>query len=336
MLWLEEKYINLMGPRLPRFHKTRHNLWGFRCTLCGDSKKNDWKTRGSFYLPPRANNYVMGCFNCGASMSFSRFLKRQDSLLYDEFQMERYKATQDLKPAPKVAPKPVEQKRLNLNGLERISDLDLDHPAVKYLSKRHIDPKHFERLYFVLRFKQFESNWRNEKTSLKIPGEHPRLIIPFFDKQGNITRLSARAFGNEEPKYIYMKIKEDASRVFGLDTVNPKNRVYVLEGPLDSLFFDNAIAVGSADLVVPEIEGFKDYILIPDNQPRNKEVCKRIKKMVEGGHPVCLWNEDWGKDVNDMVKGGKTMSQVVDLIHASTVKGIEAKLKFASWVKCSV
>lgn len=338
MLWLDEKYINLLGPRLSRFHKARHGLWNFRCPICGDSKKNEWKTRGSFYLPPSATNYVMGCFNCGASMGFSRFLKRQDPMLYDEYQMERYKANQDLKaPVKPKAPAPVvEQKRLNFTGMERISDLDDEHPAVKYLSKRRIDNKHFNRLYFVLRFKQFESAWRNDKPSANVPGEHPRLIIPFFDKQGNITRLSARAFGNEEPKYIYMKIKDDASRVFGLDTVDNSRMVYVLEGPLDSLFFDNAIAVGSADLVVSELSNFKDYTLIPDNQPRNVEVCKRIKKMVDGGHKVCLWNEYWGKDINDIIKNGKTMSQVMDLIHSSTVSGIEAKLKFSSWVKCSV
>lgn len=336
MLWLEEKYINLLSSRLPRFHKVRHHLWNFRCVICGDSKKNEWKTRGSIYLPPKATNFVMGCFNCGASMSFSKFLKQQDNFLYDQYVLERYKAQQDEKQVSKPKEEVKQNKRLNLTDLELIEDLDTDHPAVKYLLKRQIDKKHFNRLYFVLRFKRFEAGWRGEKVPLTIPGEHPRLIIPFFDKQGNITRLSARAFGNEEPKYIYMKVKEDASRVFGLDVVKSSKLVYVLEGPLDSLFFDNAIAVGSADLIVPELKDYPNHILIPDNQPRNVEVCKRIKKMVESNHKVCLWNENWGKDINDMVLSGKTMDQIKTLIKQSTVSGIEAKLKFAQWVKCRV
>lgn len=336
MLWLEEKYINLIGPRLQRFHKVRHNLWSFRCPICGDSKKNEWKTRGSFYLPSQATSYIMGCFNCGASMRFTSFLKLQDNFLYDEFNVERYQVSQEQIEKPVIEKtKPVESKRLSLKGLECIQDLDETHPAVRYLNKRKIDQAHFGRLYFVLRFKQFESGWRGDKQKT-FKDDHPRLIIPFFDKQGNITRLSARAFGSEQPKYIYMKIKEDASRVFGLDKVDPKKKVYVLEGPLDSLFFDNSIAVGSADLVVPELKSYSDFVLVPDNQPRNPEVCKSIKKMIDSGSPVCLWNKYWGKDINESILNGRTMSEVKTLIDESTVSGLVAQMKFSDWVKCKI
>jgi hypothetical protein len=130
-----------------------------------------------------------------------------------------------------------------------------------------------------------------------------------------------------------MKVKSDASRVFGLDTVNKDKTVYVLEGPLDSLFIDNAIAVGSAALLVPELNEYKNFVLIPDNQPRNPEVCRGIKKMVDSGNPVVLWKEDWGKDINQMVMNGHSMKEVMELIKRSTVSGIEAKLKFSEWAK---
>jgi hypothetical protein len=277
----------------------------------------------------------MGCFNCGASMSFANFLKLQDPYLFNEFSVERYKAKQDfhapVQPAPVVEPT---KQKLQLGDLERISDLDMDHPAVKYLVKRCIDPTHWDRLYFVLRFKKWEAEFRKEKLSPNIV-EHPRLIIPFFDNKGNIIRISARAFGNEQPKYIFMKVKDDASRVFGLDTVDPKKPVYVLEGPLDSLFFDNAIAVGSASLLVPELRDFSKVVLVPDNQPRNAEVVKSIKRMVDSGLPVCLWNKDWGKDINQMVLNGHAVDDVIELIDQSTVSGIAAKMKFSQWSKVS-
>lgn len=339
MLWLEEKYINMLSPRLRLFHRVKHNQWAFRCPICGDSKKNAYKTRGGIYLHARATSYTMGCFNCGASMSFPNFLKLQDPYLFNEFSVERYKARQDLN-APTSTPTKVEveepkRKKLQLKDLERISDLPEDHPAVKYLVKRRIDPIHWDRLYFVLRFKKWEAEFRGEKLKPNVT-EHPRLIIPFFDKAGNITRLSARAFGEESPKYIFMKVKEDASRVFGLDTVNKDEKVYVLEGPLDSLFFDNAIAVGSASLIVPELKDFPRTVLVPDNQPRNPEVVKSIKKMVDSGLPVCLWNKDWGKDINAMVMNGYSIDDIMALIDDSTVSGIAAKLKFATWAKTSI
>ena len=338
MLWIEEKYINLLGHKLKLFKKVKHNQWGFRCPICGDSKSNAYKTRGGFYLHARATSYTMGCFNCGASMSFSRFLKLQDPYLYNEYIVELYRAKQDLTshiPSVDNQVKEKPAKKLKLSNLECITDLDSSHPAVKYLTKRKVDPKHWDKLYFVLRFKKWEFEFRNEKV-LEIKDEHPRLIIPFFDKNGNITRISARAFGNETPKYLYMKVQDDASRVYGLDTVDCSKRVYVLEGPIDSLFIENAIAVGSADLIVNELKEYKDFVLIPDNQPRNAEVCKSIKKMVDSGNKVCLWDSYWGKDINEMILNGHTEKDIKDLIDKSTVSGIQAKLKFANWVKVRI
>jgi hypothetical protein len=112
--------------------------------------------------------------------------------------------------------------------------------------------------------------------------------------------------------------------------------VYVLEGPLDSLFFDNEVEVGSADLIVPDLVQFNDVILVPDNQPRNKEVCLSIQRMVNSGMKVCLWDEYWGKDINDMILNGYSMEQIMNLINRSTVSGISARLKFSSWCKVTV
>jgi hypothetical protein len=277
-------------------------------------------------------------------MNFVNFMKLIDQSLYNEFVLERYKANQDANAHSHKYSKSSEtsssdnnkRSRLKLKDLERISDLDDDHPAVKYLTKRKIDPKHWKDLYFVLRFKKWEIEFRGEKVFRSIKDEHPRLIIPFFDKQGNIFRLSARAFGKEEPKYIYMKIKEDASRVFGIDRVDENKKVYVLEGPIDSLFIDNAIAVGSADLIVPELKSYKDVVLVPDNQPRNPEVCKSIKKMIDSGYPVCIWQDYIGKDINEAIMNGYTSDDVKKLIDRSTFSGISAQLKFASWIKTTL
>ena len=58
--------------------------------------------------------------------------------------------------------------------------------------------------------------------------------------------------------------------------------------------------------------------------------------MVDSGLPVCLWNEDWGKDINQMVLNGHSIDSIIELIKASTVEGIAAKLKFGQWSRVSV
>ncbi len=336
-LWLEDKYVNYLGQKLKMFRRDKPYHYTFRCPICGDSKKNQYKRRGSIYIPPHATSYNMGCFNCGASMSFFNFLKLQDPFLYNEYVIEKYKSVYSEE--PKEEPKPeIKQQNSNINPdhLINVGDMDDDHPVVKYLNKRKIPQEKFSKLYFVKKYYEYESICMNKKLD-KNRVEHPRLIIPFFDKRGNVYRISARSFFPEHaPKYLSIKFKEDASRVYGLDTVDKNKTVYVLEGPLDSLFIDNSIAVGTSSLLVPELKDFSSVVLIPDNQPRNREVCLGIKKMVDSGYPVCLWNKDCGKDINEMIKNGMTIDQVMELIKSSTVSGMAAMLKFNTWIKVRI
>lgn len=336
MIWLEEKYINLLSSKLKLFKRQKHQTYTFRCPICGDSKKHSFKTRGGFFVPPNSQHYRMGCFNCGASLTFHAFLKLIDSYLYSEFQLERYQCNHSITSAPIQVSESVEiTKSPNLlKSLQCVSDLSTDHPAVQYLLKRKIDTSKWSRLYFVTKYQEW-AKLQNQSLPSTLK-EHSRLIIPFFDKRGNITRISARAFFDEQPKYLYTKVKSDASRVYGLDTVNPNHTVYVLEGPLDSLFFDNAIATGSSSLIVPELQSYRSVVLVPDNQPRNVEVCRAIKRMVDSGLPICLWNKNLGKDVNDAVLNGNTMKDVLECINTSVVSGIQAQLKFSQWVKCKL
>ena len=96
--------------------------------------------------------------------------------------------------------------------------------------------------------------------------------------------LQGRAFGDENPKYITIKL-QDKDKIFGLDRVDWKKTVYVCEGSLDSLFVENCIATAQSDLRIPH----NDAVLIPDNEPRNREVVKQIRKYIEEDYAVVLW-----------------------------------------------
>ena len=39
------------------------------------------------------------------------------------------------------------------------------------------------------------------------------------------------------------------------------------------------------------------------------------------------------KDINDMIKAGKTPDEILNIINTNTFSGMEAKLKFADWRK---
>jgi DNA primase len=171
-----------------------------------------------------------------------------------------------------------------------------------------------------------------------LDGDHPRLLIPFRDEEGEIFAYQGRAFGEEQPKYITIKLK-DEDKIFGLDRVTKDKHIYVVEGPLDSLFIDNCIAVGGADFDRPvSIEGRLisngEVTVIFDNEPRNKEINKQIEKTINHGRRIVIWPDSMiHKDINDMIIAGYTKEQVQEIITDNTFSGASAKLRFAEWRK---
>ena len=161
-------------------------------------------------------------------------------------------------------------------------------------------------------------------------GDHPRLIIPFRNKEGEVFAYQGRAFGNEKPKYITIKL-EDCDKIFGLDRVDTSKHFYVVEGPLDSLFIENCLAVGGSDF---DRLGYGDFTVIFDNEPRNKEICKQIEKLILQDRKIVLWPDNIKeKDINDMILAD---IPVEDIIKNNTYQGAAAQLRFAEWRKINV
>ena len=89
MSFVDSKYIGLVSSRLVKFFKKKEGLYNFRCPYCGDSQKQKNKARG--YIYKLKNDHNFKCHNCGVSRTFTNFLKDMDTVLYDQYIMERYK-----------------------------------------------------------------------------------------------------------------------------------------------------------------------------------------------------------------------------------------------------
>ena len=77
--------------------------------------------------------------------------------------------------------------------------------------------------------------------------------------------------------------------------------------------------------------------VIFDNEPRNLEICKQIKRTIAQGRKVVLWpNTVLDKDINDMILSGMTKEEIQDIIETNTFSTAEAQLKFAEWRKIDV
>lgn len=330
MSYIDTKYLNIISPYLQQFKKKGDNLWNFRCPYCGDSQKSRTKARGFVFR--KKNDLFFKCHNCGVGASLGNLVKTVDSKTYKDYIFERYKKGVETRSSPQPEFKfnaPVFRKKGILEGLQSIKNLPDDHPARQIVERRKLPVESLSDLYLCESFFKFTNSIIKGKFP-SLDGDHPRLLIPFRDESGEVFAYQGRAFGNEQPKYITIKIDEERDKIFGLDKVNKSKPILVVEGPLDSLFLDNCIAVAGANF--SNIEG--DLIIIFDNEPRNKEINKQIEKTIDQGKSVCLWPDSMThKDINDMIIAGYTKEQVQEIITNNTFSGASAKLRFAEWRK---
>jgi transcription elongation factor Elf1 len=339
MLYIDAKYASILGARLRNFKKKNDYLWNYSCPVCGDSSKNKLKARG--YIYRKKSDLFVRCHNCNYGTNLGSFIKYVDTTLYDEYVLERYKsgASQhnDHKDPSEILPEVATIELLEddiLEGLSRLDTLDVTHPAVSYLIKRKIPRDKWHLLYFAPKFKKF-TNSVTPKFQEPIIDEHPRMIIPYFTPAGKCFAFQGRAYGAEEPKYYTIKVDETEEKIYGLDRVDYSKRIYVVEGPIDSLFLGNAIAVSGASFDTPTVRSLlPNATIVMDNEPRNKDIVRQLAKYIELGYNVCIFPESVvEKDINDMILSGKTPDEILELINTNTHRGIEAKLKFSLWKK---
>jgi predicted RNA-binding Zn-ribbon protein involved in translation (DUF1610 family) len=319
---VDSKYVGLVSSRLQKFKRVKADLYNFRCPICGDSQKNKNKTRG--YIYSVKNNTNFKCHNCGASMSLNNFIKELDPMLHKQYTMEKFKEGHTGKNFVVEQPKfefvkPIFKRNLNLPKASEVSI------AREYLTKRKLNP---EKFYFADKFKE----WTNTQKVMfdTIGRDECRIIIPMYNEDKNLIGFQGRSLVPNLVKYITVMLDEDAPKIYGLDQVDSSKPIYIVEGPFDSTFIQNAVAMCGSDVNIGSF-GWSNYIYVFDNEPRNREIVNRISKTIDRGDKVVIWSTSIEqKDINDMVLAGLNVQSVVE---SNTYYGLEAKLKFNTWKK---
>ena len=317
---VDSKFIGLVSPRLQKFKKVKSDLYNFRCPICGDSKKNKSKTRGYLYGVKADVNFR--CHNCGASMTLSNFLKTLDSVIHKQYVFERFKSNKTGRGTV------VEEPKFDFKPPQFAPKLDLpkasEHPAARiYLEKRLIDPKIFN---YTATFKKWVNTLVRNKFD-DVTYDEPRIIIPLI-YENQLIGFQGRALGPNSVKYITIMRDDDAPKIYGLDKINNGCPVFVTEGPFDSTFVSNSIAMCGADGDVRKW-GIDDPVWVYDNEPRSNEIVKRISNTINRGEKVVIWPSNINeKDINDMVLAGH---DVMDVLKSNTYSGLKAQLQFNTW-----
>jgi hypothetical protein len=257
-------------------------------------------------------------------MSFNNLLKEIDVSLHKQYTLEKFKEGHTGRNFVVEAPKfefikPVFKKSIDLPKASTNSF------ANEYLVNRKIDP---DKFYYADKFMEWANTQKQTFDTIK--KDESRIVIPMYDENKNLIGFQGRALGKSFTKYITVMLDEEAPKVYGLEKIDKTIAVYITEGPFDSTFICNSIAMCGADVDISNW-GIRNPVWIYDNEPRNREIVNRIGRTIDNGNSIVIWPTNIiQKDINDMVLSGHDVMSVVEL---NTYSGLEAKIKFNNWKK---
>jgi hypothetical protein len=264
-------------------------------------------------------------------MSLNNFLKQIDPETHKEYVFEKFKGGHTGKNYVNEMPedifktvgasKPVFKTKVKI-GLPSAFDEPISE---RYLQDRAIFSGEF---YYAKNFKEFVNTIKPNSFDSTKYGEQ-RIVIPLY-YEGNLIGIQGRALSTNPIKYLTIMLDDEAPKIYGLDSITKDSPVFITEGPFDSTFISNAIAMCGADADI-SIWGISNPVWVYDNEPRNSEIVNRIRRAIDKGDSLVIWpNTIREKDINDMVLAGHDVQKIID---SNTHSGLEAKLKFNTWKK---
>lgn len=338
-IYIDNKYVRLISSRLRNFKQKKDGLYNFSCPFCGDSKKNLLKARG--YIFQKGTDLYYRCHNCGVGTNVAGLLKCVDASLHSEYVLERYKSGQTNNghtansilqiTTPKFGR--VEKQKV-FEHAEWCDKLPPGHFCLEYLERRRVPKEHYKLLLFTNKYRQFVNTLlpNNDKQLT----DDARLVIPFYDENDDLIAISGRALETSDKTLRYVTIRTNDSQnklVYGKDRINLQEKVYLVEGPIDSLFLNNALASGDANLALTaqDIKA-NNLVLIFDNEPRNREIVKMMERAIKLNHNIVIWPKNIsGKDINEMVMSGISAGEIESIISSNTFSGLRAQMNFNLW-----
>lgn len=335
-MWLEQKYIGMLSGRLDRFKRINRTTFNFRCPICGDSQKNLSKARG-FIFAKNDGGFLYHCHNCNITLDLDALIKKLDPFLHAEYIKEKLvdkysgdRKKTDVEVFADKMKKPNFVKYTFLNNLKKISQLEYNHPAKKYIADRKIPNKYHSKLFYAPKFKQFVNMVHPYKFGKNDERDEPRLIIPFLDENKNLLGFQGRSFNpNAALRYITIMLDEKHPKIFNLDECNRSKTHYIFEGPIDSMFVENSIAMAGGSIDWTFVN--ENSVFVYDNEPRSKETIKKITKVIDKDYKVVLFPESiHQKDINDMILQNENID-ISKILSQNISSGLEAKVILTAW-----
>lgn len=334
MLSIDITYLQLIP--LDQFSQIDSNKWNFRCPVCGDSKRKKNLKRGNAQI--WNGELFIKCFNCSYSKPFSYFIKTEFPEHYMNYRIDKLKANPNTTFTKNNVKKDAIIKREYTKiELPCINKLPLTHIAVKEVKRRLIPKKNYNRLYYSENFAKWVNTIILGKCKF-VRNSDKRLVIPIFDRFNKLIGMQGRTLEDAFPKYQTIKLNPTDDLLYGVDRVNDSKIIYVTEGPIDSMFLDNSLATCTSISKFKSLESIaptERFVLVYDNEKRNPDTVKYMKKALEQGFKIVIWHKDIvEKDINEIIMKKKiTKKELYAIIESNSYVGKSGLVKLKFWRK---
>tara|TARA_R110001606_G_scaffold14319_2_gene60679 strand:+ start:19224 stop:20249 length:1026 start_codon:yes stop_codon:yes gene_type:complete len=278
-----------------------------KCNVCGDGDSG--KKRGHLIYDKSRNIIYYKCFNYGdcdaaeKAWGASRWLKSYFPVFYKQYVTELLQTHGKSK---KQKEKPIEKAKVKLTEEEKLLLAEEQSNAKDFKPILKAGSSLSAKAIGVCMDRQLPGNiWK--KFFVCNEGLYKgRMIIPFYDNTGGIYYYQARDLVGRIPKYLNRKLGRDDAiyNWFSIDNTKP---VMVTEGPIDSMFLENAVAtmgLSFTNKVQAKLDSINSYYLLDNDLAGYKKSIELIKERKY----VFLWKKflkekripDKYKDINDV------------------------------------
>lgn len=311
----------------PKYNKLAKTYQG-SCPICREGEH--WLTKRRCYYIPKNNNIY--CHNCGWSSTPEAWIARVTGKSTLQICRESLQSTVRTKPVEEV--KVVQNNELGLpadaiklftSQSEFFKSNKVVQDAEEYLKARRLDTAVNHGDFWLSLSDKLHKN---------------RIIIPFRDVNNKLCFYQSRQlYTDKTPRYL-SSVGFDKS-IFGLENLDfDCNDVIIHEGPFNSMFTKNGIAVGGiqenskSSFTVKQEEQFQSLftmnkIWLIDSQWLDGASYNKTKILLDEGEQVFIWPEKLGtkfKDVNDLCKALGRNELTHEFIKKYTYKGLSGKL----------
>jgi hypothetical protein len=288
----------------PVYRKYR-NTYNASCPICREG--NSWlRKKRCYYIV--SDNYIC-CHNCSRTWSPIQWIKEVSGMEYKDvlkdaaqYDTSLDEIVQRYEHKEKKEPK-TSQPTLPHDSINLLNDIQL---------KFYKGNEHVRAASLYIRSRRLTTAINRPKTfymSLNDKFHRNRLVIPFYDERGKIIFYQSRALNERDDQYARYLSKVDSKfSTFGVNNIdNDYEYLFLFEGPIDSMFVKNGLAMGGLHTNALQDEQLQKYwlhkkIWVLDNQLDNKEVKKKYHQLIDSGESIFVYPEKFKdfKDINEV------------------------------------